>query len=285
VPTILRAILVFFVAVLLTPLAAVATGALVLEVPQDMTVEAKGSIGTRVTYTVSAHTADGRLLPVTCDRGSGSSFPLGETTVECSATDLLQNETVVKQFRVTVVDRTPPSVSVPISRTVRTRNHSGAKAHFVATAVDLVDGSVAAKCSPSQGARLPLGTTSVICTASDQRGNTGSRAFKFTVLYVLYSPTSGDWNWISRPPLLAWFPVPGASYYNVQVFRRGEKILSAWPSLPNLRMRRSWEWGGRTFQFTSGYYSWAVFPGFGKPEQARYGRLLGTSSFLVVSRD
>jgi hypothetical protein len=283
VPTILRAILVFAAVVLLIPLAAVATDALVLEVPQDMTVEAKSSIGARVAYTVSARTADGRLLPVTCDRPSGRSFPLGETTVKCSATDPLQNETVTKQFRVTVVDRTPPSVSVPISRIVRTPNRSGVKAHFVATAADLVDGPVAAKCSPRQGARLPLGTTRVICTASDRQGNTGSRTFKFTVVFVLYSPTPG--GRISRPPLLAWFPVPGASYYNVQVFHRGEKILSAWPSIPNLRMRRSWEYGGRTLRFTSGFYTWAVFPGFGNPEQARYGRLLGTSSFLVVSGD
>jgi len=278
---ILRALLVFFVVVLVTPLAAVATDALVLEVPQDMTVEAEGPMGAKVTYSVSARAGDGRVLPVTCDRASGGRFPLGETTVQCSATDPAANETVIKEFRVTVVDRTPPFVSVPFKKTFRTSDRSGATAHFVPTAVDLVDGRVAVKCSPPRGTRLPLGTTRVTCTASDRRGNTGTRGFNARVVFRLYAPPPGDW--ISSPPRLAWFPVVGASYYNVQVFRLGEKVLSAWPSRPSLRMRRRWTYRGRTFRFTSGLYTWFVFPGFGNPERVRYGRLLGASSFLVLA--
>ncbi len=281
---IFRALLVLFAAVLFTPLAAVATDAIVLEVPQDMTVEAEGPTGARVTYSVSARAGDGRVLPVTCDRASGSTFPLGETTVHCSATDPVANETVVKQFSVTVLDRTPPFVSVPFKKVVRTRDRSGATAHFVATAVDLVDGRVSAKCSPRPGTRLPLGTTRVTCSASDQRGNTGSRAFKFTVVFILYAPSPGDFVWVSSPPRLAWFPVPGASYYNVQVFRLGEKVLSAWPTRPNLRMGRRWTYRARTFRFTSGLYTWVVWPGLGNPEQVRYGRKLGASSFWAVFR-
>lgn len=280
---ILRAVLIFSVAVLITPLAAVATDALVLDVPPDMTVEAEGPTGAKVTYSVSARAGDGRAVPVTCDRASGSSFPLGETTVQCSATDPADNQTIVKQFRVTVLDRTPPFVSVPSRKIFRTGDRSGATAHFVATAIDLVDGRVAAKCSPPPGTHLPLGTTRITCTASDRRGNTGSRAFRATVVFRLYAPAPGDW--ISSPPRLAWFTTTGASYYNVQIFRRGEKVLSAWPTHPSLRMSRSWTYRGRTFRFTSGLYTWSVWPGFGNPEQARYGRLLGVSSFLVTSKD
>ena len=279
--TILRPFLVIVVVVLLTPVAAVATDAIVLEVPQDLTVEATGPTGAKVTYSVAARAGDGRVLPVTCDRASGSAFPLGETTVQCSATDSLQNETVVKQFRVTVLDRTPPFVSVPFKKTVRTSDRSGATVHFVATAVDLVDGRVPAKCSPSPGTYLRVGTTRVTCTATDKRGNTGSRAFNVKVVFRLYAPPPGDW--VSAPPRLAWFRVSRATYYNVQVFRLGEKVLSAWPTSPSLRMRPSWTYRGRTFRLTSGTYTWFVFPGFGDPEQARYGRLVGSSSFLVVS--
>jgi hypothetical protein len=266
---------------LMTPLAAVATDALVLEVPQDMTVEAQSSAGATVTYSVSARAGDGRVLPVTCDRASGSTFPLGETTVQCSATDPIGNETVVKQFRVAVVDRTPPAITVPSSKVITTRDSSGAKAQFVATAVDLVDGRVAATCSPPSGTPLAIGTTRITCRASDQRGNTGSRAFNVTVVFTLYAPTPG--GWILSPPRLAWLPVPGASYYNVQVFRLGEKVLSAWPTRPSLRMGRRWTYRGRAFRFTWGTYTWSVWPGFGNPAQVRYGRSLGVSSFLVVS--
>jgi hypothetical protein len=280
-PNILRALLVLFVAMLLVPLAAVATDALVLEVPQDITTEATGSTGATVTYSASAHAADGRVLPVTCDRASGSTFPLGETTVQCSATDPVGNETVVKQFRVTVVDQTAPAISLPSRKIVRTRTPSGTTAHFVATAVDLVDGRVAAKCSPRPGTPLPLGTTRVTCTASDQRGNHASRGFDFTVVFNLYSPSPG--GWISSPPRLAWHAVPGASYYNVQVFRLGEKVLSAWPTRPRLHMRQRWTYRGRAFRFEWGRYTWLVWPGYGDPKQVRYGRRLGTSSFLVVS--
>lgn len=279
--TILRPFLVIVALVLLTPLAAVATDAVVLEVPQDLTVEATGPTGAKVTYSVTARAGDGRVLPVTCDHASGGTFPLGETTVQCSATDPLQNETVVKQFRVIVLDRTAPFVSVPFRKTVRTSDRSGATAHFVATAVDLVDGRVPAKCSPPPGTRLPLGTTRVTCTATDERGNIGSRAFKVKVVLRLYAPAPGDW--VSKPPRLAWFRVPGASYYNVQVFRLGEKVLTAWPRRPSLRMRWRWTHRGRTFRFTTGSYSWFVFPGFGDPAQVQYGRLLGSSSFVVSS--
>jgi hypothetical protein len=260
-------------------LAAVATGAVVLEVPQDMTVEAEGPTGAKVTYSVSARAGDGRALPVACNPASGSRFALGETTVQCSATDSITNETVTKEFRVTVLDRTPPFVSVPSKKTFRTSDRSGAIAHFVPRADDLVDGRVAVNCSPRPGTRLPLGTTRVTCTASDERGNTASRGFNARVVFRLYAPSPGDW--LSMPPRLAWFPVIGASYYNVQVFRLGQKVLSTWPTRPNLQMRRRWDYRGHAFWFTSGLYTWSVWPGFGNPEQVRYGRLLGVSSFLV----
>ena len=235
-PTFLRALLLFSLVVVLTPLAAVATGAVVLEVPQDMTVEAEGPTGAKVTYSVSARAGDGSALPVTCDRPSGSTFPLDVTTVHCSATDPVQNETVVKEFRVTVVDTTPPLLSVPYKKVVPTSKRSGKTARFVATADDLVDGRVDAECTPPPGTFLPLGTTRITCTASDERGNIGTRGFNFKVVFRLYAPAPGAW--VSVPPRLAWYRVPRANYYNVQVFRLGEKILSAWPTRPNLRMRR-----------------------------------------------
>jgi hypothetical protein len=87
---------------------------------------------------------------------------------------------------------------------------------------------------------------------------------------------------VSSPPLLRWIPQVKASFYNVQVYRlvdgQWRKVLSAWPSSPRLQMR--WRWSGG--RFVVGRYLWYVWPGFGTPADARYGRLIGSSTFSRV---
>jgi hypothetical protein len=85
-----------------------------------------------------------------------------------------------------------------------------------------------------------------------------------------------------RPPRLAWRAVPDADYYNVQLFRSGRKILSAWPSGPALRLQRTWTYRGKRYALTAGRYRWYVWPGFGPRSANRYGRLVGTREFVVV---
>ncbi|WKX68916.1 VWA domain-containing protein [Streptomyces sp. XD-27] len=61
-------------------------------VVDDITVEATGKDGARIDFTPTAVDAvDGRL-PATCDHAPGSLFPLGTTTVTCSATDSAGNK-------------------------------------------------------------------------------------------------------------------------------------------------------------------------------------------------
>lgn len=75
--------------------------------PPDQTVEATGPAGAIVTFTVPTATdnIDG-VVPVTCVPGSGSTFPVGTTTVDCTATDSAGNVGRV-QFRVTVTRSEP----------------------------------------------------------------------------------------------------------------------------------------------------------------------------------
>lgn len=87
---------------------------------------------------------------------------------------------------------------------------------------------------------------------------------------------------VSAPPLLAWRAVPRATYYNVQLFRNGRKILTAWPNGPSFRLQRSWTFEGRTYRLTPGRYRWYVWPGFGKRSETRYGALVGTRRFVVT---
>ena len=94
-----------------------------LTVPADMTVEAEAATGAGVSFKVSAVGRENQTLPVTCSPASGSNFPLGQTTVTCTAQDR-PDEVTSKSFRITVADRTSPRLVVPASVTARERGRS-----------------------------------------------------------------------------------------------------------------------------------------------------------------
>jgi hypothetical protein len=99
-----------------------------LTVPEDIVVEATGEQGAEVTYTVTAEdNVDGSAtleedgttvtqddvggdVDISCEPASGTTFPIGETTVECSATDEAGN-TGTASFTVTV--NPPPATPTP----------------------------------------------------------------------------------------------------------------------------------------------------------------------------
>jgi hypothetical protein len=87
---------------------------------------------------------------------------------------------------------------------------------------------------------------------------------------------------VTAPPLLRWTPAPNATYYNLQLFRGGRKILTVWPSQSSYALKRSWTYRGQKFVLTPGHYRWYVWPGLGKRSQGRYGQLLGTRDFVVA---
>jgi hypothetical protein len=86
---------------------------------------------------------------------------------------------------------------------------------------------------------------------------------------------------LRAPARLRWRPVRRASFYNVQLYRGGKKVLSTWPRSATLRLGRSWEYQGHRYRLKAGRYTWYVWPGFGPLAHSRYGRLLGQSSFVV----
>jgi hypothetical protein len=87
---------------------------------------------------------------------------------------------------------------------------------------------------------------------------------------------------LQAPPLLTWGSVPKATYYNVQLYRDGAKILTVWPKTPKFRLQQSWRYDGRTFRLTPGRYRWYVWPGFGLLNASSYGKLVGTRQFVVT---
>ena len=97
----------------------------------------------------------------------------------------------------------------------------------------------------------------------------------------LLAPSSGAVLRARRPPLLRWTPVQGARYYNVQLFRKGRKILSAWPTRPRYQLKRRWTYRGELRRLVPGRYRWLVWPGFGPRSKADYGRRMGPGTFEV----
>jgi HYR domain len=95
----------------------------------------------------------------------------------------------------------------------------------------------------------------------------------------IFSPVFGAV--LRSPPLIDWTYVKDASYFNVQVWRNGRKVLSRWPVRTSLQMRSSWTYGGKQFTFSSGHYVIYAWPGFGSKAAASYGPLLGWTSFDV----
>jgi hypothetical protein len=87
---------------------------------------------------------------------------------------------------------------------------------------------------------------------------------------------------VTRPPLLVWAPVRKASYFNVQLWRGNQKLLSTWPADARLQLSRTWRYDGRVRQLEPGVYTWYVWPGIGPRSAAKYGPMLGKSTFRVA---
>jgi hypothetical protein len=114
--------------------------------------------------------------------------------------------------------------------------------------------------------------------AIDAAANRAERAVDLVATGALLSPVPG--GTVKAPPVLDWIPVKGASYYNLQIVR-GRKVLSAWPAQSSFRLRRTWSYNGHRYRLRPGTYRWYVWPGFGRISASRYGRLLGSSTFVV----
>ena len=86
----------------------------VLNGPGNRTVEANGPAGTFVSFDVSGSDGGLALLPgaVSCSPSSGARFPLGRTTVSCTATDAVGNVGSLS-FSISVADTTPPVINAP----------------------------------------------------------------------------------------------------------------------------------------------------------------------------
>lgn len=155
----------------------------------NQTVEATSPAGAAVNLGATAlDNVDGPLTP-TCVPASGSTFSINPTTpgvhsVTCSATDAAGN-TGSDTATITIVDTTPPVLTLPADITEEATGPGGAIVNFVTSASDIVDVTAPVTCVPASGSLFPVGigstTTPVNCSSTDLHGNTGTGTFNVTV--------------------------------------------------------------------------------------------------------
>lgn len=181
--------------------------------PADITLEGNAVGG--VTYSFTAPTAADIVdanPSVTCDDPETGFYPLGTTTVTCTATDASGNFSSAS-FDVTVEDTTPPAlVNMPVDVTIEGNTTGGAYyAYTDPTATDIVDPNPTVSCAPDSGF-FALGTTTVTCTATDASGNSRSASFKVTVvdttpptiIFFSRTPTANSYGWNNSDVTVSW---------------------------------------------------------------------------------
>ena len=124
-------------------------------------------------------------------------------------------------------------------------------------------------------------TYTYVITARDAAGNASTQAVLATPSARLLQPVANANVKSSTPPMLTWTPVRGATYYNVQLYRQGAKVLSMWPAHASLQVPRKWRFDGHRYRLRPGRYRWFVWPGFGKRSAGRYGHRIGAGTFVA----
>ena len=155
------------------------TTAPTITAPPDVTAEQASAAGAVVAIGTPTVT-DLCDVDVTITSNAPDVFPLGETTVRWTATDGSGNSAEATHS-VTVVDTTPPALTVPADITAEQTSADGTPVDTgVATTTDICDsGPVVISDAPDV---FPLGPTVVTWTATDLSGNSTSATQTITVV-------------------------------------------------------------------------------------------------------
>ena len=118
---------------------------------------------------------------VSCSPASGLFFPVGTTTVTCSASAAA----TTCSFTVTVQDTAPPTISCPPSMLLQAPPGAASLVVTYPAPTTTDNCPLTVVCSPASGSAFLPGTTTVTCTATDPSSNTASCSFTVTVNNVI----------------------------------------------------------------------------------------------------
>ena len=154
--------------------------------------------GANVGYAVSA-TRNAITVTASCTPLSGSLFPIGDTTISCSATDNLVTGTASFVITVSGTDSTPPNITPPPNVTVYQEQGQTDPLTFADLGVPTVnDDTDPAPLVTNNypNSEFPLGDTVVTWTATDHSGNSNIATQTVTVNVFV------DADVIATPPHL-----------------------------------------------------------------------------------
>ena len=155
--------------------------------PDNINLETTNPQGAVVTFSNGTATDNVSVTSgPNCSPASGSIFPIGNSTVTCTAYDAEGNSGLAS-FSIlltqTFIDSSAPYIATPSSQTITTTSTSGKTFFYdTPTATDNVGVTSGPNCSPASGTLLPVGVTTITCTASDGSGNTATASFTVTVV-------------------------------------------------------------------------------------------------------
>jgi hypothetical protein len=113
----------------------------------------------------------------------------------------------------------------------------------------------------------------------DKAGNASTTAEALAWPSPIFSPQYDAI--VHSPPLVDWKSVRNATYYNMQVWRNGRKLLSVWPLRSRYQLRARWTFRGTQHMLSNGRVTVYVWAGFGPKAAVRYGPLLGRTTFRI----
>ncbi len=176
----------------------------VITVPADIIVSADGNAcGAMVNFAVGV-SDNCAVLDTTFSHASGSSFPVGSTTVTVDANDIHGNAAAQASFTITVVDNTAPTITCPgnVSRNISNLGTCTGAASWAQPVFsdDCGSSTLFQTAGLASGSQFPLGLHPITYTVQDAAGNTASCSFTVAI------------NDISAPtitcPLYDTLPIP-----------------------------------------------------------------------------
>ena len=135
------------------------------------------------TYPTVALVRARRLPSPSCSTPSGSTFPIGNTTVTCSVSDPDDsNSPATATFTVTVLDDDLALTHVPSDITTRaTSPHGTVVTYTPPSAIDEDRPAPTPACSQASPSTFPIGNTTVTCSVSDPDDSNSPATATFTV--------------------------------------------------------------------------------------------------------
>lgn len=173
---------------------------LTITAPADIVVpNDPGQAGAVVSY--PAPTTTGGVAPVTisCTSQSGAFYPLGVTTVTCTATDsdpLQEGQAfplaiVADSFTITVVQNQPPAIADNPDITRFTTDDGVVVVFSPPGATDDSGIPPTVTCNPPSGTLFTVGSHIVTCTATDSSGLQATSSFAITIDSSAQLPATG----------------------------------------------------------------------------------------------